>query len=58
MQELLTTGMAALLSMATGLAAAEPWPQVHAFNALRLAFSESSLAIAASVYFAKGASRA
>lgn len=47
--------MAALLATAAGEGLSEPWPRVHAFNALRLAFSESSLAVLSSGYFARGA---
>lgn len=55
LEELLGVGLAALLAAAAGDGLSEPWPRVHALNVLRLAFSESSLAVLASGYFARGA---
>jgi hypothetical protein len=43
-----------VLRLAGAAALPEPWPRVHAFNMLRLAFNESSLAIDTSGYFAGG----
>ena len=46
--------MTELLAAARGQGLAEPWPQVTAFNVLRVAFGESSLAIPVSRHCAEG----
>ena len=40
--------------MAAGKDLAQPWSRVHALNALRVAFGESSLTNVASAYFGRG----
>ena len=53
-QSLLADGFPALLATAAGQEVTEPWPRVHAFNVLRVAFGESSLTNAAIAYFSRG----
>ena len=55
-QALLPPGMAELLWLAAegGAEGAGPWPRVHAFNTLRLAFIERLLAVSATPYIADG----
>ena len=57
LQALLPPGMAELLRLAAegGAEGAGPWPRVHAFNTLRLAFIERILAISATPFVADGA---
>ena len=55
MQGLLAHGFSGLLVMAGGEGVAEPWPRIHAFNALRVAFGDSCLTNVASAYFSRGA---
>ncbi len=54
-QGLLAHGFSELLAMAGGEGTAEPWPRIHAFNALRVAFGDSCLTNVASAYFSRGA---
>lgn len=54
-------GMEELLRIAAGTAAPgqaplEPWPRVHALNALRVAYQDASLASETSGYYARGSS--
>ncbi|KAK9830510.1 hypothetical protein WJX72_012147 [[Myrmecia] bisecta] len=51
---LLHGGMSALLDLAGDTAQAEPWPRVHAFNVLRMAFNDKNLAMDSSGFFAEG----
>lgn len=57
LQALLPPGMAELLRLAAegGAEGAGPWPRVHAFNTLRLAFIERILAVSATPFVADGA---
>jgi hypothetical protein len=55
LQTLLHTGMSELLRTATDASLPEPWPRVHAFNVLRLAFNDKNLATDSSGFFAEGA---
>ena len=57
LQALLPPGMAELLRLAAegGTEGAGPWPRVHAFNTLRLAFIERILAVSATPFVADGA---
>ncbi len=54
-QGLLAHGFSELLAMAGGEGTTEPWPRIHAFNALRVAFGDSCLTNVASAYFSRGA---
>lgn len=56
-QALLPPGMTELLRLAAegGAEGAGPWPRVHAFNTLRLAFIERILAVSATAFVADGA---
>lgn len=54
MQELLQKGMSEVLETASGTEYSEPWPRVHAFNVLRLAFNDKTLAVDSSAFFATG----
>ena len=57
LQALLPPGMVELLRLAAegGAEGAGPWPRVHAFNTLRLAFIERILAVSATPFVADGA---
>lgn len=55
LQTLLHRGMSELLRTATASSFEEPWPRVHAFNVLRLAFNDKNLAVDSSGFFAEGA---
>lgn len=47
--------MTELLRIANDTSLPEPWPRVHAFNVLRLAFNDKNLATDSSGFFAEGA---
>ncbi|BDA45482.1 probable thyroid adenoma-associated protein homolog [Coccomyxa sp. Obi] len=51
---LLHTGMSELLRTANDTSLSEPWPRVHAFNVLRLAFNDKNLSTDSSGFFAEG----
>jgi hypothetical protein len=53
-QALLHKGMTELLRTASDTSLLEPWPRVHAFNVLRLAFNDKNLAVDSSAFFAAG----
>lgn len=55
MQALLQEGMQELLKTAGDTAALEPWPCVHALNALCQAFNDKHLALDISGFCAEGA---
>lgn len=54
MQTLLHMGMSELLQTANDTSLSEPWPRVHAFNVLRLAFNDKNLSTDSSGFFAEG----
>ena len=47
-------GMSELLRTANDTSVSEPWPRVHAFNVLRLAFKDKNLSTDSSGFFAEG----